>query len=64
MYLDFRQVHKSFAHEEMIRGEKIDNIVNDLINYKTDLHNVPETLFDNIIDFSDQLVNSLMDNLL
>ena len=64
IYLDFMQVHKSFAHEEMIRGEKIDNVINDLINYKTNLHCVPERLFDNIIDFTDQLVNSLMDNLL
>lgn len=62
IYLDFRQVHKSFAHEEMIQGEKIDNVVNDLINYKTDLHCVPEELFDNIIDFTEKLVNSLIDN--
>ena len=62
MYLDFRQLHKSFALEEKIHGE-IDNTVNDLINYETNLHCVPEQLFDNVVDFTEELVNSLIDYL-
>ena len=63
MYLDFRQVHKSFAGEVKIQNNKIDEIVNKLIKYKTDFHSIPERIFDNVIVFSNELVNSLIEYL-
>ena len=60
MYLDFVQNHKSFVGEEKIQRQIIDDTVNDLINFDTNLHCVPETLFDNVIDFTEELVDSLI----